>query len=55
MAAMISTTNVTIAAMPDANYSQWVTPASLAGVIGFLASDLARDVHGAALPVEGLS
>ena len=43
------------AAMPDADFSQWVAPASLAGVIGFLASDLARDVHGAALPVEGLS
>lgn len=42
-------------AMPDADFSQWVSPASLAGVIGFLASDLARDVHGAALPVEGLS
>ncbi|MDH3993410.1 MAG: SDR family oxidoreductase, partial [Gammaproteobacteria bacterium] len=43
------------AAMPDADFRQWVAPASLAGVIGFLASDLARDVHGAALPVEGLS
>ena len=43
------------AAMPDADFSQWVTPGSLAGVIAFLASDLARDIHGAALPVEGLS
>ena len=43
------------AAMADADFSQWVTPQSIAGVIAFLASDLAADIHGAALPVEGLS
>lgn len=43
------------AAMPKANAEKWVTPASLAEVILFLASPAARDVHGAALPVYGLS
>jgi NAD(P)-dependent dehydrogenase (short-subunit alcohol dehydrogenase family) len=38
---------------PDADYSRWVAPRSLAEVIGFLLSDAARDVSGAALPVYG--
>jgi NAD(P)-dependent dehydrogenase (short-subunit alcohol dehydrogenase family) len=42
-------------AMPDADFSQWVQPESLAGVILFLASDAARDIHGAAVPVYGQS
>jgi len=42
-------------AMPDEDFSRWVTPESIAAVMTFLASDAARDVHGAALPVEGLS
>lgn len=42
-------------AMSDADASRWVTPESLAEVILFLASDAARDVHGAALPVYGRS
>jgi NAD(P)-dependent dehydrogenase (short-subunit alcohol dehydrogenase family) len=41
------------AAMPDADPSRWVAPAALADVIVFLASDSARAVHGAALPVAG--
>ena len=43
------------AAMPDADPSRWVAPADLARVICVLASDAARAVHGAALPVTGLS
>lgn len=41
--------------MADADFSRWVAPAALADVIVFLASDGARAIHGAALPVVGLS
>lgn len=40
-------------AMPGVNYENWVKPESLADVILFLASDSARDIHGAAIPVYG--
>lgn len=43
------------AAMPKADASKWVAPESLAEVILFLASPAARDIHGVALPVYGLS
>jgi NAD(P)-dependent dehydrogenase (short-subunit alcohol dehydrogenase family) len=43
------------AAMPDADPSRWVAPQDLAQVIVFLSSPRARAVHGAALPVTGLS
>jgi len=43
------------AAMPGADPARWVAPADLAGAIVFLASDAARAIHGAALPVTGLS
>jgi NAD(P)-dependent dehydrogenase (short-subunit alcohol dehydrogenase family) len=43
------------AAMPDADPRKWVAPQDLAAVILFLASDAARAIHGAALPVTGLS
>ena len=43
------------AAMPKADPKRWVAPADLAQVIVFLASDAARAIHGAALPVTGLS
>ena len=42
-------------AMPGADPARWVAPADLASVIVFLASDAARAVHGAAVPVTGLS
>jgi NAD(P)-dependent dehydrogenase (short-subunit alcohol dehydrogenase family) len=42
-------------AMPATDPGRWVAPADLANVIAFLASDQARAVHGAALPVTGLS
>ncbi len=42
-------------AMPDADPNAWVAPADLAAVIGFLASDAGRALHGAAIPVSGLS
>jgi len=42
-------------AMPDADPKRWVAPQDLAKVIAFLASDDARAIHGAALPVTGLS
>jgi len=41
--------------MPNADFGAWVAPSALADVILFLASDAARAVHGAALPVYGLS
>ncbi|HSI03869.1 MAG TPA: SDR family oxidoreductase, partial [Myxococcota bacterium] len=40
-------------AMPGAKHDTWVSPASLADVIGFLLSDSARDVSGAMIPVYG--
>ena len=43
------------AAMPGSDPRRWVAPADLANVIAFLASDAARAIHGAALPVTGLS
>jgi len=43
------------AAMPDADPARWVTPADLAKVFLFLASDDARAIHGAALSVTSLS
>lgn len=41
--------------MPKADFSKWVPPAAIADVILFLASDAARAVTGAALPVYGRS
>lgn len=41
------------AAMPAADFSTWVPPADLAEVIGFLLSDGARSICGAAVPVYG--
>jgi NAD(P)-dependent dehydrogenase (short-subunit alcohol dehydrogenase family) len=41
------------AAMPDADYSRWVSPADLAEVIIFLASPDNRATRGAVIPVYG--
>jgi NAD(P)-dependent dehydrogenase (short-subunit alcohol dehydrogenase family) len=40
-------------AMPGEDFSKWVTPASIAGVVSFLLSEASRDVSGAAIPVYG--
>lgn len=42
-------------AMPDEDFSRWVSPASIASVMAFLASAAAADIHGAAVPIDGLS
>lgn len=41
--------------MPKADHSKWVPPQAIADVILFLASDAARAVTGAAIPVYGRS
>lgn len=43
------------AAMPDGDFSKWVSPEAIADVILFLASDGARAINGAAIPVYGRS
>lgn len=42
-------------AMPDADPANWVPVADIAATIAFLASDGAKSIHGAAIPVTGLS
>lgn len=41
--------------MPNADPARWVSPDALAEVIVFLASNRSRAIHGAAVPVVGLS
>ena len=41
--------------MPKANFNKWVKPEAMAKVVLFLASRDADPIHGASLPVEGLS
>lgn len=43
------------AGMPKADFPKWVAPQDLASVILFLCSDEARAIHGAVIPVTGLS
>lgn len=40
-------------AMPDADFSKWPKPEEIASVVLFLASDEARLIHGASIPVYG--
>lgn len=40
-------------AMPKANFDRWVKPEAIADVVLFLASDAARAIQGAAIPVHG--
>ena len=40
-------------AMPDADFSKWPRPDDIANVVLFLASDSARVIHGASIPVFG--
>ena len=40
--------------MPKADPRRWVAPEALAEVVLFLASDAARAIHGASIPVSGL-
>jgi len=46
-------TPINRADMPDADFTAWVTPQDLAAVILFLASEQARAVTGALVPVTG--
>jgi NAD(P)-dependent dehydrogenase (short-subunit alcohol dehydrogenase family) len=41
--------------MPDADHSKWVAPEAIADVVLFLASNAARAITGAAIPVYGKS
>jgi NAD(P)-dependent dehydrogenase (short-subunit alcohol dehydrogenase family) len=41
------------AAQPEADYEKWVRPEDLVAVVVFLASEAARAIHGALLPVYG--
>ena len=46
-------TPVNRAAIPDADFSRWVAPESIAKLIVFLTSDAAVDTNGAAIPIYG--
>jgi len=41
------------AANPDADFSRWVAPTKIAGVIAYLLSDDSEPTSGAAIPVYG--
>jgi NAD(P)-dependent dehydrogenase (short-subunit alcohol dehydrogenase family) len=42
-------------AMPKADFSRWPKPEEVARVIVFLCSEDARVIHGAAIPVYGMT
>ena len=39
--------------MPNSDFSRWVRPTDIANLILFLASDYARAIHGAGVPISG--
>src|SRR5207237_1620889 len=39
--------------MPNADFSKWVRPASVASLITWLAGDAGKDINGAVIPVYG--
>jgi len=43
------------AAMPDAAFARWVTPASIGDLLVWLASDASQDISGALIPIYGRS
>jgi NAD(P)-dependent dehydrogenase (short-subunit alcohol dehydrogenase family) len=40
-------------AMPNADFSKWVRPATVAALVAWLAGDAGKDVNGAVIPVYG--
>lgn len=42
-------------AMPNADFSTWVRPASVASVMTLLAGDAGKDINGAVIPIYGTS
>ena len=40
-------------AMPESDFTRWVTPQSIAKLIVWLASDAAADISGAVVPIYG--
>jgi NAD(P)-dependent dehydrogenase (short-subunit alcohol dehydrogenase family) len=40
-------------AMPHADFSKWVQPGRVAALVAFLASDAAKDINGAVIPMYG--
>ena len=49
----IINTEINRAVMPKADFSKWVAPASIAGLLVWLASDGSADLSGALIPVYG--
>jgi NAD(P)-dependent dehydrogenase (short-subunit alcohol dehydrogenase family) len=39
--------------MPNADFSEWVAPSTVAGLVVWLASVAGQDVNGAVIPVYG--
>lgn len=53
IAPSILRTEANVAAMPDEDFSRWVTPEEVAEAILFLCSDKGRSINGVCLPVFG--